>query len=447
MDENSLKIDEMKSQSIPKLILKYSAVTFFALLFNELYNIIDSLFVSRGIGDNAMGGVSIIFPFMLIQGAISQTIGSGAATIVSKYLGQKNFEKAGSTTLHAMFVFYTVSIIITMFGLIFINPLLHLFGATDEIMPFAKEYFTIILLGNVFSTGFSSIIRAEGKMIYSLLIWLIPTAINLSLDSLFIYRFHMGVKGAAFATIICYFTSFLMWVIFVKKLSVQKFNKFTLDFKIILNIIMLGIPMLLQLGSISVLFTFINKMLSVSGGTLNINTFAYVSKVLSFSIVPFNAISMAASPVISYNYGAKKAKRIKSTINSSILICEVYAVLGLIAAFTLSDHVIKIFTDNTEIIKEGATALKALSFSLPFLPVTLIAGTYFQATEQKSKALLTNSLLLVFAVIAVIIFASILNVKDIYWAVSIACLFSCIISLILKITNKKDIQKSLSIYS
>ena len=431
MPNKILKTEEMKTAGIPGLILKYSISTFIALFFNELYNIVDTLFVCKGIGDNAMGGVSIIFPFMLIQGAISQTIGSGAATMVSKQLGRHNYKKAGDTTINAMILFYTISIAITVAGLIFINPMLRIFGATNEIMPFAKEYFTIILIGNVFSTGFSSIIRAEGKMGYSLLIWLIPTAINVALDAIFIYVLHMGVKGAALATILCYFTSFIMWIIFIKKFSVQKLSITKPDAKIIKNIITLGIPMLLQLGSISVLFTLINKVLSANDGTLGINTFAYVSKILSFAIVPFNAIVMAGSPIISYNHGFGSFKRIRQTVTSSIIICEAYAILGIISAFTLSENIINIFTYNTEIISHGADALKTLALSMPFLPVILTAGTYFQATEQKGKALLTNSLLLITAFILILIFVNIGGINSIYYAVSAACLISCLLSILL----------------
>lgn len=439
MADKIQKTAEMRTKSIPQLIIKYSLSTFAALFFNELYNIVDTVFVSRGVGDNAMGGVSIIFPFMLIQGAISQTIGSGAATMVSKYLGKKDYEKAGNTTVNAMLAFYSISILITILGLIFINPLLRLFGTTDEIMPFAKEYFTIILLGNVFSTGFSSIIRAEGKMLYSLLIWLIPTAVNVSLDAVFIYRLHMGVKGAALATVICYFTSFLMWVIFINRLSVQKLKKPEISFKIIKNIITLGIPMLLQLGSISILFALINKVLSLNGGTPDINTFAYVNKILSLAIVPFNAVATAISPIISYNHGAMAIKRINKTFNSSIIICEIYALLGLVCAFTLSGSILKIFTDDTQIINSGITALKALSLAMPFLPVTLISGTYFQAMEQKTNAITSNSLLLIFALVCIIIFTAVLGIQAVYFSISVACILSCTASVIIKLKSRKQL--------
>lgn len=436
MDKALQKTDEMGTASLPKLIAKYSVVTFCALFFNELYNIIDTLFVSRGVGDNAMGGVSIIFPFMMIQGAISQTIGSGAATVVSKLLGKREYEKAGSVTACAMLTFYITSILITILGLILLTPLLRLFGATDDIMPYAKEYFTIILLGNVFSTGFSSIIRAEGKMVYSLLIWLIPTAVNISLDAVFIYALDMGVKGAALATVICYFTSFLMSVIFFKKISVQKFSKIKIEPKMIWEIITLGAPMLLQLGSMSILFMIINKALSASGGTLSINTFAYVSKILSFAIVPFNAIATAISPIISYNQGAGKLKRINKTFNTSIIMCEIYSAIGIIMAFTMSNLCIKIFTSDTDIVNQGAAALKILSLAMPTAPLTIITGIYFQALGKKSQAILTNSLIVLLSLAAIIIFMKTAYTNGIYIAISIACLIAGAAAAILKKQTK-----------
>lgn len=436
MDKELLKTDEMGTASLPKLIAKYSVVTFCALFFNELYNIVDTLFVSRGVGDNAMGGVSIIFPFMMIQGAVSQTIGSGAATIVSRLLGKREYEKAGSVTACAMLAFYTTSILITIVGLVFLTPLLRMFGATDDIMPYAKEYFTIILIGNVFSTGFSSIIRAEGKMIYSLLIWLIPTAINISLDAVFIYALHMGVKGAALATILCYFTSFLMSILFFKKISVQKFSRIKIKLKTIWEIITIGAPMLLQLGSMSLLFMMINKALSATGGTLSINTFAYVSKVISFAIVPFNAIATAISPIVSYNHGAGKLKRINKTFSTSLFLCEVYSAVGIIIAFMMSGVMIKIFTSDADIINQGITALKILSLAMPTLPLTLITGTYFQALGKKSKAFLTNSLIVILSFAAIIVSINTNYINGIYIAITIACLIAGITSVILKQKTK-----------
>lgn len=436
MDNSFVKTNQMETENIPKLIAKYSLTTFCALFFNELYNIVDTLFVSRGVGDNAMGGVSIIFPFVMIQGAVSQTIGSGSASVISRLLGRKEYEKAGSVTANAMFSFYTTAVFITVIGLICINPLLRLFGATDAIMPYSKEYFTIMLLGNVFSTGFSSIIRAEGKMVYSLLIWLIPTAINVLLDAVFIYGLHLGVKGAALATVISYFSSFAMSVIFFTRLSVQRFSRIKIRLKTVGEIITLGVPMLIQMGSMSILFAIINKMLSVSGGTLVINAFAYLSRIITFAIVPFTAIAMASSPIISYNFGAEKKGRIRDTLKYCVIITEVYAVTAMLAGLLFPQLFLKIFTSDSSIISAGVNALRILAPSLLFAPVTILTGSYFQAIGKKASSALANSLILIFLSVNVLVFTKIMGINGVWLSILVSCLLSCIVSIIL-IKNKK----------
>lgn len=432
MDSKKDKALEMETKSIPKLVINYSAVTFCALFFNELYNIVDTLFVSKGIGDNAMGGVSIIFPFMLIQGAVAQTVGAGAASIVSRLLGKKEYEKAGNVTANAMCIFYITAFIITVLGLIFINPLLTLFGATGDILPYAKEYFTIILIGNVFSTGFSSIMRAEGRMVYSLLIWLIPTAINIALNALFIYGLDMGVKGAALATVISYFSSFVMCIIFFKKLSVQSFKMISIKRNTIREIIALGIPMLLQLGGVSLLFMVINKTLALKGGTSYLNAFAYAGKIITFAIVPYNAVSTAVSPIISYNFGADKKVRVKKSFNFSLIVCEIYSVIGISIAAVLSEYLIRIFTADNNIILLGGEMLKSVSPALLFLPAVLLTGSYFQATGKKTAAFLSNGLILISAAVLIPLFAVKTDVMGVFSAITISCLLSAVISLILK---------------
>lgn len=432
MDKASDKINELETAGIPKLILKYSSVTFIALLFDALYNIIDTLFVGRGVGDNAMGGVAVALPFMLIQGAISQTVGSGAASLVSRYLGKKEYEKAGCTTANAMAVFYTAAVIVTIIGLIFKTPLLKICGSTDDILPFAEEYFTVIVLGNVFSTGFSSIIRAEGRMVYGLLIWLIPTGVNIALDAVFIYGLHMGVRGAALATVICQITSFAMSVIFFTRLSCQKFNKIKLDIKTVSQIITTGLPALLQMGSISLLFTVINKILAVTGGTITVNTFAYLGKIITFGIVPFNAVSQAVAPVIGFSFGAKSSKRTEKAYQFALLICLAYSAAAMALSLLFPQLFMKLFTDNSDIIIQGTEALKIIAASLPFVPITLITGSYLQAIGRKTPALAASGSLLVYMILLMIALSKPLGTQGIWIAILISCILSAITALTLK---------------
>lgn len=399
MDKRLSETARMETEKIPKLIFSYSAVTFCALLFDALYNIVDTLFVSRGVGDDAMGGVSIVFPFMLIQGGIAQMVGGGAAVIVSKRLGEKDFKGAGSVTANAMLLFYSTSIIVTATGYAFTTPVLNLLGVTEDIMPFAKEYFVIILAGNVFSTGFSSIIRAEGKMRYGLLIWLVPTAVNIALDAVLIYGFDMGVKGAALATVVCYFTSFLMSILFFAKISCQSFSHIKISLDTVKEIVFIGIPSLLQTCSISLIFLIINHLLSRISGTMGVNAFAYISKLAIFAVVPINAVSQAVSPIFSYNFGAGRADRVKKTLNFSLFITVIYSAVVSLAVLCAPHIFIRIFTDNTELIMFADNALRIITPALVFLSVSIILAIYFQSLGIKLTAIMISVGILVFFII------------------------------------------------
>lgn len=433
MDKNKNKAVEMETKAIPKLILSYSSATFFALFFDALYNIIDTLFISHGVGDDAMGGVSVVFPFMMIQAGIAQMVGGGAAALAAKHLGEKDYKKAGSVTANAMLIFYSTAVITTLIGFLFMSPILKLTGVTTDIFPYAKEYLSIILVGNVFSTGFSSIIRAEGRMGYSLAIWLIPTAVNIALDYVFINLLNMGVKGAALATVVGYFTSFLMSVIFFTKISCQDFSEIKINRQTVKDIVVIGIPTLIQMSSMSLIFLLINRLLSKFGGSVGINIFAYLSKIATLAIVPINSVAQAVSPIIGYNHGADNRARIKSTLNFSLLITEAYAVIALIAVMIIPDYFTSIFTDNSEIIRDGAVALQIISPALILMPIVIILSSYFQSTGKKAKAIISSASILVFLLILLALLPQIFSLTGIWLSIPIACLLSALLSVSIKI--------------
>lgn len=433
MDKNKNKAVEMETKAIPGLILSYSSATFFALFFDALYNIIDTLFISHGVGDDAMGGVSVVFPFMIIQAGIAQMVGGGAAALAAKHLGEKDYKKAGSVTANAMLIFYSTAVITTLIGFLFMSPILKLTGVTTDILPYAKEYLSIILIGNVFSTGFSSIIRAEGRMGYSLAIWLIPTAVNIALDYVFINLLNMGVKGAALATVIGYFTSFLMSVIFFTKISCQDFSEIKINRQTAKDIVVIGIPTLIQMSSMSLIFLMINRLLSKFGGSVGINIFAYLSKIATLAIVPINSVAQAVSPIIGYNHGADNRARIKSTLNFGLLITEAYAVIALIAVMIIPDYFISIFTDNSEIIRDGAVALQIISPALILMPIVIILSSYFQSTGKKTKAIISSASILIFLLILLAVLPQIFSLTGIWLSIPIACLLSALLSVSIKI--------------
>lgn len=434
-------VDALGRESIPRLMLKYTSATLIALLLNAVYNLTDTLFVSWGVGDNAMGGVSVVLPFVLLQGAISTAVGGGAASIVSRKLGAGKTDEAGKTTFNAMVVFYLTALIITATGFALINPLLNLFGVTAELYSAAKDYFIIILAGNVFSTGFSSIIRAEGKMLYGTLIWIIPITINIILDAIFIFALGWGVRGSAAATVICQFTSFLMCILFFTKYTSQNIRVVKPDKKLIIEILQIGLPSLIQAGSLSIISAILNRALRSEIGTLGVNSFAYIGKILFFALVPLNAVALALSPVAGYNYGAGNMTRVKKSLAISILICLAYAVIALILLVAIPSPLMRIFTDNSEIITLGAYGLKIIGISFLFAPFPIITAVMYQAVGKKGKAIFLYAANLLFLLPLSAVMRNHFGMDGVWWSYVISMFCSAVLSILLILLDyKRQVQ-------
>lgn len=434
---DNAKQNKLQNEKISKLVISYALTTFISLLLNSLYTLADSLFVSWGVGDNAMGGISIVFPFVLIQSAIATALGGGAASIISRKIGTGDIEGAGKTVFNARVTFYITAIIITAAGFLLMKPTLTAFGATEELYRDAKDYYTIILIGNIFSTGFSAIIRAEGKMLYSLLIWVIPITLNIGLDAAFIFLFGWGVKGAAYATVICQFISFSMSILFFARFSALKLKKRKLHFKTIKEILLMGFPSLVQTATMSLSLLLINNILKYSGGTPMINTFAYVNKILTFAVIPFLALMQAAGPIVGYNWGAKNSERVKKTVSFTLLIAICYSLLSLAFLESIPNYLLMIFTKNQEIIELGVKAIRIMAISIPFMPFSMIFGAAYQAQGKKLQALLMFSVNIVFLVVFEFAMVNATGLDGAWWAYVIAYFMTAVTSIIFYHFNRK----------
>lgn len=413
---NGRRSDEsLATERIPRLVLKFTGTTLAALLLNAAYTLTDTLFVSWGVGNDAVGGVSVAFPFVLLQGAISTAIGGGAASIVARRLGAGEREKAGEATRSAMAFFYGSAVLITVLGLLLMDPMLHLMGVTEEIYSYSRDYLTIILLGNVFSTGFSSIIRAEGKMLYGLLIWVIPISINIVLDAVFILGLGWGVRGSALATVICQFTSFVMCVVFFLRFTTQRFRGTRARWRVIGEILALGTPSLIQMGSLSVISALVNHFLGAVSGAAGITAFAYISRIITFAVMPFTAVSQALAPIVGYNYGRGDGERARQTFRFCIRICMIYAIAAFAILALIPNQLIGLFTPDAQITALSADGLRIIAASLFFMPLPMLLGAAFQAVGNKGWALFLYAANLIFLIPLAWILAGLFGLNGV-WA-------------------------------
>ncbi len=428
---------KLQNESIVKLVVQFMTTTFFALLINNLYTLTDSLFVSWAVGDNAMGGVSIVFPYILIQSAISTALGAGASSIISRRLGDGDIDGASTAAFNSRIVFYISAIIITIIGYAAMGPILNMLGATPEIRGYATEYFSIILIGTVFSTGFSSLIRAEGKMVYGLLIWVVPVTINIILDAVFIFGLGWGVRGSAIATVIAQFVSFGMSIFFFAKISTLKFSGNKMSAKAISKILSIGLPSLIQTLALALSLLLINNVLRDVSGTLAINAFAYVSKIIILATIPFIALTQALSPIVGYNYGAKNFTRARKTVKITYIMSMIYAIFIITILMLIPDYLIMMFTKNPEIIEIGSHALRIVSISYLFVPLAMIVGASYQAKGQSIKSIIVSVINPIILVPCILIMGKYLKESGVWWSYVVAYALTNVVVIILAIVDNK----------
>lgn len=386
--------NQMESEKITKLLLKFSLPAIIGLLVNALYNIVDSIFVGRGVGELALAGVTVSFPIVTTFVACVMLIGMGATALISIRLGERKDSEAEKIIGNAFILFLVIGISLTVIGLIFLKPILIFFGASPDVLPYATDYMRIILLGSVFmalGTGMNNFIRAEGNPRVAMKTMLIGTLVNIVLDYIFIFVFHWGIKGAAAATIIAYSVT-SAWVLyyFLGQNSTLKIRlkNLKLEKLIVKSILIFGFPtFILQVtGSIQQLI--LNRTLAYYGGDMALAVIGIIMSITTFLIMPAMGISQGAQPIIGFNYGAKKFDRVKDTLKLSILSATAIVFVGFLISKIWPSQLIGMFNKSPELIELGTHAM-GIFFKFIFLVgMQMISSSYFQAVGKPNQATL-----------------------------------------------------------
>ena len=384
--DRSKQLGELK---ISKLLMKFSIPAIIGMLVNALYNVVDRIFVGHGVGSLGIGATTIAFPIMLIMMAFSMLIGIGANSLVAIRLGQDKKEEAEGIFGNALVLLVLSSLIITIVGLAILEPLLKLMGASEQILPYAKDYVQIILIGGVFQSigfGMNNFIRSEGNPRIAMYTMLIGALINTILNPIFIFVFHWGMRGSALSTIISQAIS-AAWVLlyFIRGKSLLKIQMKYLKLKTeyIGKIIVLGTaPFAMQIAA-SVLNLIMNRGLATYGGDVAISGMGIVNSITTLIIMPIFGINQGAQPIIGYNYGAKKYDRVKEAYKLSVIAATAIVILGWIITRIFPEQMVYMFNSkDKELISFGTFAIKRFLMFLPIVGFQIVSSNYFQAVGK-----------------------------------------------------------------
>lgn len=393
MTKEEKQYKKMTEGSTSKLVFTLGLPAMISMLVTAIYNIADTLFVSKIDADGlASAAVTIVFPLMAIIQAIGFTFGMGSGSLISSKLGERKEEEAQRIGSSAFYIAIILGLGITILSLIFINPLLRLLGASSNVLPYAKDYAIYVIIGFPIMAGsfvMNNILRSEGKAKFSMIGLTVGGILNIFLDPLFINTFNMGIKGAAVATIISQGISFLILLsMFVFKKSIIKLaiDKVSKAFDMYLSIVKVGFPSLCRQGLASIATILLNNMASKYGSDQAQAAMGIVSKVVMIIFSMGLGIGQGYQPVCGYNYFAKKYERVREAMKFTFIFALGVMTFVSVICFIFSDSIIRWFNENETIVDIGSKALKYQCISMPFLSVNVIINMTLQSTRKNFMA-------------------------------------------------------------
>lgn len=386
------RVERLGTEKVGKLLLEMSSQTTLSLLVYAVYSITDTYFLSVGINSLAAAGASIISPVLIGLGGVSTTVGVGGASVVSRALGEARPEKASRTVANTFLIFSTVALLITVFGALFIEPIVYLLGATDSVAPYAVEYGTIIFLGAITTTGYSALVRADGNIRYSTAMWIIPLTTNIILCWLFVIVLRMGVFGAALATVLSQGFSSAMgfyFFFFRRDRSYRiKASYFKPDLSIMAEVVTVGFPSFVKGASAGIVVIVTNNLLKQMGGDSALGVFAIVNRLYSGLNTPQIGITQGMQPILGYNFGKKMFGRVRAAISYSLSAGALYGLIVCAICLLIPATLIAMLSNEPAIISEGQAALRLMSLASPLVGISLMVAAYFQAVGRAREALM-----------------------------------------------------------
>lgn len=448
-DEHSIQYKKMTQTPIPKLILTLGLPTTLSMLVTNLYSVADTYFVSQ-LGTSASGAVGIMFGLMAIIQAFGFMLGQGAGSVLSRCLGAKDVKKASRVASKAFFTSLTVGVFITIFGLLFLTPLMNLLGSTKTILPYAKTYATYILLATPFmmaSFTLNNVMRYEGHASYSMIGLMTGGVLNIFGDWYLMEVRGMGIEGAGISTAVSQFIGFLvllsMFLLGKTQCKISLKSCFeNRENRELWLISRTGFPSLVRQGMSSISTMLLNSQAALYGNDEAVAAMSIVSRICFFAFAVGLGIGQGFQPVSAYNYGAKKYKRVRKSFFFTMAVGEVLLCIMIVIGFVFSRDLIKIFRDDKEVIDIAIIALRAQLLALVLNPISTCTNMLFQSVGRNKEATLLAFLRNGIAFIPILLIsAKIFGLLGVELSQAIADVITCIVCIPFAVNFIKKLPK------
>ena len=387
---------ELGTDKIGRLLKQYALPAIIAQTAASLYNMVDSIFIGQGVGPLAISGLAVTFPLMNLSTAFGTLVGAGAAVMLSVLLGQKNYKAANKVLGNVVSLNIIIGLIFMAVALIFIDPILYFFGASENTLPYAKEYIRIILIGNVITHvyfGLNAAMRSSGFPKKAMALTIFTVVFNTILDPIFIFVFDMGIAGAAWATVLA--QTVAMGIVlkhFSDKERAFHFEKgiFKLDMRVAKDSLAIGMGPFLMNAAACLVTLFINQQLRDYSGDLGIGAYGICNRLIFMFIMICMGLNQGMQPIAGYNYGAKQYSRVKEVFWMTAKLGTVVTCICFIIGIFFPRVAVGIFTHDEALMDMASHGFRILVIGFPIVGFQMIGTNFFQCLGMVKKSVILS---------------------------------------------------------
>ncbi len=391
---------ELGDKRIRDLLMQYAVPAIIAMTASSLYNMVDSIYIGhiKDVGSYAISGLAVTFPLMNLATALGTLVGVGASTILSMLLGQRNYKAANKVLLNEVLLNIIIGVAFSVVTLSFLDPILMFFGASQNTLPFARDYMVIILLGNVITHlyfGLNNMVRASGNPKLAMGLTVFTVVSNTIMDPIFIFVLDMGIKGAAIATVLCQ----LMALIYTARYFFNQNNylhlpKYLRDYKLDIRIakdsLTIGMGPFLMNSAACIVTLFINQQMLKYGGDLAIGAYGIVNRISFFFIMINMGFNQGMQPIAGYNFGAGKYTRVKRVFKLTVICATIVSCVGFIVSEFMPNLAVSLFTNDPELKALADKGLRLTNLAFPLVGFQMVATNFFQSLGMVHKSILLS---------------------------------------------------------
>ena len=442
---------ELGTKPVGKLLAQYALPAIVAMTASSLYNMIDSIFIGQGVGPLAISGLAITFPLQNLMAAFGAGVGVGAATCISVKLGQRDYNTAQHIFGNNFSLNLVIGVTFSIITLLFLNPILRFFGASDNTLPYAREYMLVILTGNVVTQlffGMNAVLRAASKPRHAMVATIATVVLNVILAPIFIWPMHMGIQGAALATVISQ-AVVLAWQLklFCNENELLHFKRGTYRFNatIVKNILGIGMSPFAMNVCACVVVIFINTGLAKYGGDMAVGAYGIANKV-AFTFIMINmGLNQGMLPIAGYNYGAQNFTRLLRVLRIAVITGVLITTTGFVIAHVIPYQCARLFTTDQTLIKISVRAIQINMLAFPLVGFQMVITGFFQSIgKAKISMFLSLSRQMLFLLPLLIVLPPILGVDGIWCSLPTADTISAILAGVMMVIYMRKFKKQIN---